>query len=82
MRRDLVAREFGRVLRELRKQAGLSQEEMAFCAELDRTYPSLLERGLRTPTLRVVIDLARVLQVHPAQLVTDTLKRLRREAQS
>jgi transcriptional regulator with XRE-family HTH domain len=55
----------------------LSQEELAELGELDRTYPSLLERGLRTPTLTVLIELARALRMEPAQLVSDTAERLR-----
>ncbi len=78
MRRQKVAIAFGRVLREARRQKGLSQEELAGDAEFDRTYPSLLERGLRTPTLTVLIQLADVLEVSAASLVTRTLEELRR----
>ena len=60
---------FGRVLRELRRQKGLSQEQLASLGDFDRTYPSLLERGLRTPTLTVVFRLAEVLGVSAATLV-------------
>ena len=56
--------------------AELSQEALGLDAELDRTYPSLLERGLRSPTLSVIIEIARVLDVEPAQLVTETVERL------
>ena len=69
MRRQKVAIAFGRVLREARKLKGLSQEELAADAEFDRTYPSLLERGLRTPTLTVLFQLAKVLEVSAASLV-------------
>jgi transcriptional regulator with XRE-family HTH domain len=74
MRRQKVAVAFGRVLRETRK--GLSQEELANEAEFDRTYPSLLERGLRTPTLTVIIQLAKVLGVTAAWLVNKTLEEM------
>jgi transcriptional regulator with XRE-family HTH domain len=47
-------------------------------AEFDRTYPSLLERGLRTPTLTVIFQLAKVLEVSAATLVTRTLDELNR----
>lgn len=78
MRRQKVAVAFGRVLREARKAKGLSQEELAGAAEFDRTYPSLLERGLRTPTLTVVIQLAKVLGVTAAYLVNKTLEEMAR----
>jgi hypothetical protein len=45
-----------------------------------RTYPSLLERGLRQPTLAVLIAVAYALEIEPALLVTMTVARLRREA--
>ena len=76
-RRQEAARAFGQVLRAARQVRGLSQEELAELGELDRTYPSLLERGLRTPTLTVLIELARALRMEPAQLVSDTAERLR-----
>ena len=69
MRRQKVAIAFGRVLREARKLKGLSQEELAADAEFDRTYPSLLERGLRTPTLTVLFQLAKVLEADVDQLL-------------
>lgn len=45
--RHKVAEAFGIVLRTVRDAAGLSQEQLAEAADVDRTYPSLLERGLR-----------------------------------
>lgn len=64
-----VRAEFGRVLGESRRERGLSQEQLAELADLDRTTPSLLERGLRQPTLGVVILLGRALEVDPRELV-------------
>ncbi|HEY3785338.1 MAG TPA: helix-turn-helix transcriptional regulator [Steroidobacteraceae bacterium] len=78
MRRQKVAIAFGRVLRESRRQKGLSQEDLAGAGEFDRTYPSLLERGMRTPTLTVIFQLAEVLEISPASLVTRTLDELNR----
>jgi transcriptional regulator with XRE-family HTH domain len=75
--RHRVARAFGAVLRNARNRRGLSQEELCEGANIDRTYPSLLERGLRTPTLPVVIEIAQALGVEPAQLVSETLEQLR-----
>ena len=67
--RKVVATTFGSVIRELRRQKGLTQEDVAMRGDFDRTYPSLLERGLRTPTLTVIFDLALALEVHPETLV-------------
>ena len=55
------------------------QPKNALCdaANMDYTYPSLLERGLRTPSLSVVIEIGRALGIEPAQLAIETLARLR-----
>ena len=64
-----VAVAFGSVLRESRTKADLSQEALALEAGVDRTFISLLERGLRQPSLDTVFRLADVLKVAPATLV-------------
>ena len=69
------------VLRELRQQRGLTQETLAELADLDRTYPSLLERGLRTPTLAVVLRLANALETEPSRLICETALRLQLDDQ-
>ncbi len=61
---------FGRTLRILRKSKGLTQETLAFEAELDRTYVSLLELGLRSPTLDTMMALCRALSTPVPTLAT------------
>ena len=70
-----LRRAFGAVLREAREAAGLSQEELALRDDFHPTYPSMLERGLRMPTLGTLKDLGAVLDIPPAQLVADALAR-------
>jgi transcriptional regulator with XRE-family HTH domain len=72
-----VAKAFGAILRAARVAAGISQEVLAERADCDRTYPSLLERGLRQPTIGKVMDLASALHQEPAALVNMTVARLR-----
>jgi len=48
----------GQNLRRYRHAAGLSQEELAHRAGLDRTYLSDIERGIRNPTVLMLQDLA------------------------
>ena len=48
----------GRVLADARRRAGLSQEALASRAKLHPTYISQLERGLKSPTVRVLFVLA------------------------
>ncbi|EGH94860.1 helix-turn-helix domain-containing protein [Pseudomonas syringae] len=62
---------FGQVLRDIRKQRGLTQED--FSDVSSRTYLSTLERGLKCPTIDKVAQLAEVLRVHPATLITAAL---------
>lgn len=63
---------FGKVLRELRERAKLSQEELADAADLDRTYVSMLERAKRQPTLETLFRIAAALKVAPATIVART----------
>lgn len=60
---------FGMALRELRTAVGISQEQLGFECGLDRTFISLLERGLRQPTLSTLFLLADKLQVTPSAMV-------------
>ena len=60
---------FGDILKDLRTEKGYSQEHLAELAELDRTYVSLLERGLRQPTLATLFSLAKALQIAPSKIV-------------
>ena len=43
---------FGHALRELREAREYSQEDLANESDLDRTYISMLERGIKNPTLQ------------------------------
>lgn len=60
---------FGRGVARLRRRLGLSQEELGFRAEVHRTYISQLERGLKSPTLIVILKVSRALKVSAAKLV-------------
>ena len=60
---------FGRVLQQLRRERGLSQEELGFRSGYHRTYISLLERGLKSPSLRTIFQLAEALEVGPSQMI-------------
>lgn len=56
-------------LRRLRRESGLSQEELAHRAGIDRTYISALERSIYAASIDVVDSLARVLKVEAADLL-------------
>lgn len=57
-------------MRAAREARGLSQEDLGFEADLDRTYVSGVERGVRNPTVVTVFALAGALKVKPSRLVT------------
>ncbi len=63
--RDLLATN----LRRIRQSRGLSQEELAHRAEIDRTYVSAIERSVYAASVDVIERLARVLEVEPAELL-------------
>jgi transcriptional regulator with XRE-family HTH domain len=66
-----VRKVVGRNVRLHRERVGISQEELAHRAGLDRTYVSGIERGIRNPTVLVLQDLAGVLKVRPADLLAE-----------
>ena len=67
-----LQREFGRNLRRLREQRGLSQEAFADALAVHRTFVGGVERGERNLTLRTVERLAAVLGVDPLDLFAVT----------
>ncbi len=60
--------QFGERVRALRTHNGLSQEEFAELCGLHRTYISGIERGVRNPTLSIILQIAAALKVPPASL--------------
>jgi transcriptional regulator with XRE-family HTH domain len=62
---------FGKVLRELRKQAGLTQEQLALEADIQRNYVSLIERGINQPTITIIFKLAAGLKCRPSTLISE-----------
>jgi transcriptional regulator with XRE-family HTH domain len=67
---DVLIR-FGQKLRQVREQAGISQEKLAQLAGLHRTYVSSVERGKRNISLENIDRLARALGLPMARLVSD-----------
>lgn len=68
-KRVAVEQLFGGVLRELRIRSGKTQEAVALDAGLDRTYISMLERGLRQPTLETLLVLSGALGIAASEIV-------------
>ena len=67
---------FGKKIRSLRTRLGISQEELGFRAELHRNYVGQIERGMKSPTLGVILKLARVLNCPAGKLVSAVERQL------
>jgi transcriptional regulator with XRE-family HTH domain len=61
MKNAFLARQFGALIRELRLEAQLSQEEFADRCELHRTYIGSIERGEKTITIETAYKIAKAL---------------------
>ncbi|PKQ16715.1 MAG: transcriptional regulator [Actinobacteria bacterium HGW-Actinobacteria-7] len=67
-----IKKQFGVRLHELRRRRGLSQEQLASLAGMDRTYVSSCERGARNISLVNIGKLATALGVEPCELLRTT----------
>lgn len=74
--RGAVAEAFASVLKEFRLDAGLSQEQLALRAAVDRTFVGKLESKRHQPSLGVVFALADALGADPCDLVARVRQRL------
>jgi transcriptional regulator with XRE-family HTH domain len=70
---------FARNLRRLRNERGMTQEQLAFAAEMDRTYISSLERGVYSATITMVAKLAEVFGVEPSSMLERGAKAARKK---
>jgi transcriptional regulator with XRE-family HTH domain len=68
---------FGKIIKQLREEREMSQQELADYAELDRSYISDMERGRYNPTLLTVYKLAEILKVKPNEIVQKVDKLLK-----
>ncbi|KKQ85181.1 MAG: Transcriptional regulator, XRE family [Candidatus Woesebacteria bacterium GW2011_GWB1_38_8] len=66
---EVQAKKFGRKLAMLRTERKVTQEDLSWGMQVDRTYISLLERGLRNPTLKRLWQISKVLKVPLTELV-------------
>lgn len=62
-----IKQAFGLALKEIRLEKRLTQEDFSIVSS--RTYLSMLERGLKSPTLEKIEDICSVLGVHPLILL-------------
>ena len=65
---------FGKRVRQLRLEAGWTQEQLAEAAGITTTYTSDLERGTKVPSLTVVLRVSRALRISVTDLLADFTK--------
>ncbi len=61
----------GNIVSGLRQSAGLSQEELAHRAGIHRTYVSQIERGLKSPTIVMLLKLSKALETTPSKIMRE-----------
>lgn len=66
-----VKKKFGSKLKKLRLDKKMSQETLAHCADLDRTYIPSIEKGERNVSIEVISKLAKALEVDISEFFTD-----------
>lgn len=66
-----IKKKFGRNLKRLRLEKGISQESLALSADLDRTYIPSIEKGDRNVSITVVQKLADALNVNISEFFKD-----------
>lgn len=59
----------GKNVRRFRQRAQMTQEQLAFAAEIDLTYVGGIERGKRNPSVQVLARIAVALGAEPAELL-------------
>ena len=67
----MIRKTLGKNVRKYREHKGWSQERLAEVSGLHRTYISGIERGTRNPTVTIVGQLARALNIHASVLLRE-----------
>jgi len=77
-----AARAFGAVIRELRTELGVSQEELGNRAQIERSHMGKIERGQHLPNLALILRLAIALSTAPGILVDKAALKLSKAEQA
>jgi transcriptional regulator with XRE-family HTH domain len=71
-----LEKQLGQVLREVREEKEISQDRLAREMNTDRTTISLIERGLRSPYIRTLMQIGAALNVRPSEIFRRLERRL------
>lgn len=61
----------GKNVAELRKKAGITQEDLAGMAEIDRSYLSEIENGHKNMSILSLLKIAEALKIKPSKFLDD-----------
>ena len=71
---DTLPDMLGNELRKARTRAGLTQEELAFKAQVDRTYISMLENDKKSPTVDMLMRICKTLGTTASEIIAQVEK--------
>lgn len=60
---------FGSVIKQTRKELGITQDQLSLFTRIDRSYISEIETGTKNPSLTTILTLAKALHKKPSQLL-------------
>jgi transcriptional regulator with XRE-family HTH domain len=69
--KEKILQVLGLLVRQNRLALGISQEELGLRCDLDRTYISGVERGMRNPSLTALVTLAKGLNITVSELLNN-----------
>ena len=69
MRGNFIYKRLGEKLSKIRKQKELSQDELSYFSDVDRTYIAKIESGKANPSFKVLMKIARGLKIRIAYLL-------------
>ncbi len=72
-----VAKKLGEIIAKHRVKSEMSQETLADLAQIHRTYVSQIERGLKYPTIYVLVQIAKALDMKLSDLIIELEKELK-----
>lgn len=66
-----TAKKLGEIIVKHRVSKAMSQEDLADLAQIHRTYVSQIERGLKHPTISVLLQIANALEIKLSELIIE-----------
>lgn len=69
--KSLIHKKLGERIKILRKERGLTQEDLADLLDVDRSYMGFVERGERNPTLDKIIKISEAFKISLSELFKD-----------